>query len=101
MVGVPKAVGLGRSRRDAAKRDAGAGFLVDEEQEARLRSDGDLSMIAGGFESLAALDERRVKFVRKLDGSAEDGRAEAMKIAASGIGAEEPLRGTEGGGEVG
>ena len=32
VVGVPQAIGLGCGGRDAAKRDARAGFVVDEEQ---------------------------------------------------------------------
>ena len=40
----------------AAEREAGAGLVVDQEQQARLRSDGDLGVVTGGFERLAALD---------------------------------------------
>ena len=92
-VGVPEAVGLGGRGRGAAKSDARAGFVVDEEQEARLRSDGDLNVIAGGFEGLAAFGECGVKLVGALDGGAEDGRAEAMEVAAGGVDDEKALRG--------
>ena len=75
VVGVPEAIRLSGRGRGAAKSDARAGFFVDEEQEARLRSDGDLNVIAGGFESLAALGKCGVKLVGALDCCAEDGRA--------------------------
>ena len=52
-------------------------------------------MIAGGFESLAALGERGVKLVGTLDGGAEDRRAEAMEVAAGGVDDEQALRGED------
>ena len=64
-------------------------------KQARLRSDGDLGVIAGGFKSLAALGERGVKLVGALDGGAEDGRAEAMEVAACGVDDEQALRGKD------
>ena len=88
---VPQPIGLGCSGRDAAKRDARAGFVVDKEQEARLRGNGDLSVIAGGFESLAAFGERGMKLVGALDGGAKNGRTEAMEVAACGVDDEEAL----------
>ena len=99
-VGVPEAIGLGGRGRGAAKSDACAGFFVDEEQEARLRSDGDLNVIAGGFEGLAAFGEGGVKLVGALDGGAEDRRAEAMEIAACSVDDEKALRGEDCGVEI-
>ena len=84
-LGVPQAIRLVCGGRDAAKSGARAGFLVDEEQEARLRCDGDLRVIAGGFKSQAALGERGVEFVGALDGGAKNGCAEAMELAARGV----------------
>ena len=66
-----------------------------EEQQARLRGDGDLGVIAGGFESLAAFGERGVELVGALDGRAQHGRAEAMEVAAGGVDDEKALGGED------
>ena len=60
-----------------------------------MRSDGDLSVIAGGFESLAALGECGVELVGALDGRAEDWRAKAMEVVARGIDDEKALGGED------
>ena len=57
-------------------------------------------MIAGGFESVAAFGECGVKLVGALDGGAEDGRAEAMEVAAGGVNDEKALRGEDCGVEI-
>ena len=90
---MPKAIGLGGCGRDAAERDACAGFVVDEEEQAGLRSYSNLSVIAGGFEGVAALGEGGVKLVGALDGGAQDGRSEAMEVAACGVDNEKTLSG--------
>ena len=100
MIGVPEAVGLGGSGRGATKGVACAGLFVDEEQEARLRSDCDLNVIAGSFEGKASLGERRVKLVGTLDGGAEDRRTEAMEIAAGSVDDEKALGGEDCGVEI-
>ena len=53
-------------------------------------------MIAGGFESVAALGERGVELVGTLNGCAKNRRAEAMEFAARGVDDEEALRGEDG-----
>ena len=58
-------------------------------------------MITGGFEGLAALSERGVELVGALHGRAQDGRAEAMEVAAAGVDDEETLRGEDCGVEIG
>ena len=64
--GLPKAVGFGGAGRGPLERQARAALLVDQEQQAGLRRDGDLGVIAGGFECLVALEQRGVQLVGAL-----------------------------------
>ena len=63
--------------------------------------DGDLGVIAGGFKSAVALEQRGVELVGALDGGAQNRRAEAMEVAAAGIEDQQALGGEDAGVEIG
>ena len=67
-------------------------LFVDQEQQARLRRDGNLGMIAGGFERLAALHQRGMEFVGALNGRAQHRRAQPVELAAAGVDNQQSLR---------
>ena len=90
--GQPQAVRLLGRGRDALERQPRARFLVDQKQQARLRRDQNLRVIAGGLESLAALDQRGMELIGAFDSRAQHRRAQAVEISAGGIDNQQPLR---------
>ena len=58
-----------------------------------MLGDGDLGVIAGGFKLAVALEQRGVKLVGAFDAGAQDGRAEAMELAAACVENQQALGG--------
>ena len=69
--------------------------LVNQKQQAGLRRDGHLRVIARGFEFLVPLRQRSVQFVGALQRRAQHRRAHAVKSAPARIQHQQPLRGKD------